>query len=169
MIAVPWQMQTGVHCECSGSLTSDASEAAENIRGLNCVIALEVIKNKQWLQRVAMMLLISVPCFSCQIPVIDTSVLQGTGCSMTTITSDISPVTDVHGNIRARHGEGLCLSGKSGQSVQYLHGSGIWKTVSLWEEVWDPFQLQSHVLFVLHPAVEMCQAVRESHHKVSLC
>lgn len=72
-----------------------------------------------------MMLLISVPCFPCQIPVVDTSVLQGTGRSMTTITTDISPVTDVHGNIRARHGEGLCFSGKSGQSVQYLHGSGI--------------------------------------------
>jgi len=53
--------------------------------------------------------------------------------------------------------------------VQYLHGSGVRETVGLREEVWDPFQLQPHVLLVLHPAVEVCQAVRESHHQVSRC
>lgn len=87
------------------------------------------------------------------------------GCS----NSDISPVTDVHGHVRARHGEGLRLPGESGQGVQYLHGSGVREAISFREAVWDPLQLQPHVLPVLHPAVEMRQAIRESYHKVSWC
>lgn len=67
--------------------------------------------------------------------------------------------SDLHVNIRTRDGEGLCLPGKSGQSVQHLHGGYPRESVSLRAEVRDPFQLQPHVLPVLHPAVEVCQAV----------
>lgn len=79
----------------------------------------------------------------------------------------LSPLPDVHGNVWARYGEGLCHPGQPGQGVQHLHGGGVWEALSLREEVWDPVQLHPHVLPVLHPPVEVCQAVWEHHHQVS--
>lgn len=76
---------------------------------------------------------------------------------------------DVQGNTWAWSGAGLCFPAQSGQGVQGLYGSAVWETTSLWEEVWDPFQLQPQVLLVLHlavPDVEMRQVVQEIHHWV---
>ena len=73
----------------------------------------------------------------------------------------------LHGSVRARDGEGLRPPGEPGQGVQHLHGGGPGEGVGLGAQVWDPVQLQPHVLPVLHPPVALRQAVREPHHQVS--